>query len=524
MPINIHPISGDFNETVYQFLRKQEGFAPRIYSDSKGIPTLGVGYALAVKGSNGSFAVRSTLPSDLALMGVTLTAADAQLLDAAIAALNSENMTRAKTLIPVFKQGENSAQVNKFSFLLSSPDQFRPLFDRALDEATITLRSKIGVPLFSSLAGSNEMAALLSLTFNSPELIGGDLINALETGNRVEAWYEIRYQSNGGQSPSQGIATRRYAESDLFGQYDGVNGQFPATEIEARQVLAYLHQPNIEEQILRYEGQFKLPQVGAGGLDRYTQPAEGFLIIAFADPLGIVVANVVAANPNGPAGDALVGTEESDLLLGAISHDVLIGGGGDDLLRGEEGRDVYVYNSGDGNDTILDTDGQGVVVFDHQMLQGGLKKENESVYTSLDGEITYQRSGADLMVNGALTIMDWQEGRFGIRLKDLQADPEDPGVGDVGGGGGRTEFLKIDHYVQVGNLPDGTPIFEPVYADFFDNNANNTLSGQITPAIGNENNLIFALGGNDTVLTGAGDDELHGGDGVDVLVAERMAA
>lgn len=61
MPINIHPISGDFNETVYQFLPKQEGFAPRIYSDSKGIPTLGVGYALAVKTSGGSFLRRSTL-------------------------------------------------------------------------------------------------------------------------------------------------------------------------------------------------------------------------------------------------------------------------------------------------------------------------------------------------------------------------------------------------------------------------------------------------------------------------------
>lgn len=78
MPINIHPISGDFNEAVYQFLRTREGFVPRIYSDSKGIPTLGVGYALAIKGNSGIFARRSTLPSDLALIGVTLTAADDQ--------------------------------------------------------------------------------------------------------------------------------------------------------------------------------------------------------------------------------------------------------------------------------------------------------------------------------------------------------------------------------------------------------------------------------------------------------------
>lgn len=99
------------------------------------------------------------------------------------------------------------------------------------------------------------------------------------------------------------------------------------------------------------------------------------------------------------------GSGESDLLLGGISHDILFGGGGGDgLLRGEGGQDVHVYNSGDSDDTILDTDGQGLVVFDHHLLQGGLKKQSEGVYKSLDEEITYQRSWDESKVGSGLVL------------------------------------------------------------------------------------------------------------------------
>lgn len=65
------------------------------------------------------------------------------------------------------------------------------------------------------------------------------------------------------------------------------------------------------------------------------------------------------------AGDALIGTDESDLLIGAIGVDVLIGNGDDDLLIGGTedfnplnrdrafggtGDDVFIWAPGDGND------------------------------------------------------------------------------------------------------------------------------------------------------------------------------
>ena len=69
-----------------------------------------------------------------------------------------------------------------------------------------------------SMSQSRERAALVSLAYNSPALLGGGLASALNDGNRGEAWYQIRYQSNG--NALAGLANRRYRESALFGLYD----------------------------------------------------------------------------------------------------------------------------------------------------------------------------------------------------------------------------------------------------------------------------------------------------------------
>ncbi|MBF4692653.1 stalk domain-containing protein [Fusibacter ferrireducens] len=48
----------------------------------------------------------------------------------------------------------------------------------------------------------------------------------------------------------------------------------------------------------------------------------------------------------------LRGLGGNDHLNGAICEDILIGGEGDDTLEGKEGNDTYIYERGDGNDTI----------------------------------------------------------------------------------------------------------------------------------------------------------------------------
>ena len=53
--------------------------------------------------------------------------------------------------------------------------------------------------------------------------------------------------------------------------------------------------------------------------------------------------------------DRLYGYEGSDTLRGQLGNDTLTGGTGNDELHGEEGDDTYVFNLGDGIDTIHET-------------------------------------------------------------------------------------------------------------------------------------------------------------------------
>jgi trimeric autotransporter adhesin len=151
------------------------------------------------------------------------------------------------------------------------------------------------------------------------------------------------------------------------------------------------------------------------------------------------------------ASDFLEGGSNSDGLYGNAGADYLRGKLNNDHLEGGAGLDVYEYNGGqsftgnfanDGNDTILDTDGQGVLryVFNEGGVVGIGAKSTSTVirdasnrvsgtqWSSADGKFTYQRSGSDLVVSingdagGQITLKDFKEGDFGIYLLDEQRD------------------------------------------------------------------------------------------------------
>ena len=241
--------------------------------------------------------------------------------------------------------------------------------------------------------------------------------------------------------------------------------------------------------------------LGGGGADHLTGGTQADLLVG----------NAGADTLNGGDGiDTLVGGAGNDVLDGGTKNDTLIGGLDNDILQGGAGIDTYIIGSNDGADTIEDSDGKGIVEFDGKILLGGLRRTGDSanVYHSADGTITLTKSGANLVVTGSgpLTIknFDFTNGALGIKLFGEAAYAPVT----------RTEFQKIDHYIQVGNNPDGTPIFEPVYAAFFDDNANDTRNtaaiGGLLPEIDDRNNLLYAGGGNDYISSGVGDDQLYG--------------
>ncbi|HJS66205.1 MAG TPA: hypothetical protein VJ760_02610 [Nitrospiraceae bacterium] len=135
----------------------------------------------------------------------------------------------------------------------------------------------------------------------------------------------------------------------------------------------------------------------------------------------------------------------NDLLDGGTENDTLDGGIGNDILKGGSGLDRYLVRAIDGADTIEDSDGKGVVEFDGKVLLSGLRRTDDpaTVFHSADGSITLTKQGTDLVVTGSgpLTIKNFMSGTFGITLF------AEAGYAPVT----RTEFQKIDHYIQVGN-------------------------------------------------------------------------
>jgi len=51
-------------------------------------------------------------------------------------------------------------------------------------------------------------------------------------------------------------------------------------------------------------------------------------------------------------GDTLSGGEGDDTLVGGAGDDTLTGGAGDDILTGGDGNDFFVFQEGDGSDTV----------------------------------------------------------------------------------------------------------------------------------------------------------------------------
>jgi Ca2+-binding RTX toxin-like protein len=89
----------------------------------------------------------------------------------------------------------------------------------------------------------------------------------------------------------------------------------------------------------------------------------------------------------GAGNDILLGQQGNDILVGGADHDRLNGGLGDDRLEGGTGSDQYTYFTGQGRDTITDADHNGSIVFDGQVLVGGVHRSGDpaDLYTSADG-------------------------------------------------------------------------------------------------------------------------------------------
>lgn len=226
----------DYTRAVAGHLKEFEGLVPRIYTDGKGIPTMGAGVALAVSSDGGkTYTLR-----DLGQIGAEISGdpakpylfsdAEKKLLTDTVSKLNDPKLgekaaaAEAQKLIPPYAPGTETAADNKFGFTLSDARivaQAQASWDEHRTRAFNAVRAEAKKKGWSqqeiaryvdSLKGSEQEVALTSLAYNSvkaPKAIG-----ALLDGDPVTARKEILYRSNGDQST--GHARRRRVEADLL--------------------------------------------------------------------------------------------------------------------------------------------------------------------------------------------------------------------------------------------------------------------------------------------------------------------
>ncbi|OFX10325.1 MAG: hypothetical protein A3G22_00005, partial [Alphaproteobacteria bacterium RIFCSPLOWO2_12_FULL_40_11] len=131
--------------------------------------------------------------------------------------------------------------------------------------------------------------------------------------------------------------------------------------------------------------------------------------ISYLNSSSAVVVNIASNTVSG--GDAqgdvisnfenIIGSNYADTLTGDAGNNIIEGGAGDDILFGGGGSDTYIYNLGDGNDTIIDgINNHG----DFIAFESSIKKQN----------LIFSRSdnGRDLIIkiknnlNDSLAIQD----------------------------------------------------------------------------------------------------------------------
>lgn len=410
-----------------------EGSTLTPYVDSVGDPTIGIGFNLVynlapvlrviVGKNNWSDTLLARLETEIERSYAPDTSATLR--------TNLDRVMRSwhenrDSDVPATFAFENDAQVEK-----------------ALNELAPDYDARIDVWL-ADIPPSREREALFSLCWNGPSLLGPKLKAAIEGGDRAEAWYEIRYNSNG--NGSTGLANRRYVEAETFGLFDTEGKATFAEALRAGQMLARHH-----ETILWYENRYDPDNAGEikgiadiDAIEGEIRPA----IRAALKELGLAsdlhVEELLAADGEQwtVAGDGAAhdtSRNNDDLILGSKAGNTLSGGGGADIiagmkgadgLSGGSGADLFVFSSARDSrssaaDTITDFgDGQDRLAFS---AFGGLTllvRESMS-FTGDGGELRWFQSGGNTLVeadfdgDGEADMRIVLEGRLTLSEEDF---------------------------------------------------------------------------------------------------------
>ncbi|MDP3715612.1 MAG: calcium-binding protein, partial [Burkholderiales bacterium] len=187
--------------------------------------------------------------------------------------------------------------------------------------------------------------------------------------------------------------------------------------------------------------------------------------------------------------DVLVGDAGQDILRGGDGNDILIGGTGADILIGGAGKDIYVFNRGDGTDTIFDT-----------------------------AEAAGSPNASVLIFGEGIRKSDVKFGPGSLMIDLGPSNPDDPLAGND-----QIHFENFNHdypelTAAIGEIrfADGTSMnYADILAQGFD--IDGTALDDVGPA------ALIGSSITDRIRGFAGSDELEGRDGDDELIGDGGA-
>lgn len=247
----------------------------------------------------------------------------------------------------------------------------------------------------------------------------------------------------------------------------------------------------------------------------------------------------------GAISDGIFAGAGNDIVIGGAGNDAISGGAGNDFLLGGIGNDTYILNAGDGYDTVLDSDGSGVIVFDTIQAKGSAGVASDKWYQldadnwiDTQNDITYSRSvvGTEtqlLIHKGTSNVLvkGWAEGELGIVLGISTPSITAPAAGTDIYATRLGEYYgteAADRFIGTG--PDaGWNIFyarggdDQIHVDGLVADplalalAEDGVNDQIySPTL--VQNTAYGEAGNDLLLGGREFDRLYGGSGDDILI------
>ncbi|MDD5391306.1 MAG: hypothetical protein PHD37_18365 [Gallionellaceae bacterium] len=234
----------------------------------------------------------------------------------------------------------------------------------------------------------------------------------------------------------------------------------------------------------------------------------------------------------GIGNDMLTGGSEADLLIGNDGDDTLAGGNGNDTLLGGQGDDTYRLYANEGLDTIRDSDGQGRIVLDNALLEGG-SRLGDNLWQSADKRHSYRLVGDTLSIDASLRIEGFHDGDLGLHLGDAPIttfDVQQNGSDQADLFYGRTAHDALEGHGRLTRAVYTTHINAGAGGDLVMGEGTYRYEqgtfglGELAPGQSvTIADTLYGEAGNDFLTGNAGDDRLDGGTGNDFLVGGNGA-